>query len=93
MLVRAAAGQVTAEIRIDGPVTTGGQTPPCGASGVITMPSEPGTSIWPPEASVYAVEPSGVPATTPSLCATNRSSRWSASLRRSDASGWLCADV
>ena len=40
--------------------------PPCGASGVNTMPSAPGASIGPPAASVYALDPSGVPITKPS---------------------------
>ena len=38
--------------RLSEPVTSGGQTPPCGASGVTTMPVAPAASIGPPAASV-----------------------------------------
>ena len=59
-------GSISIAIRLSPPATSGGQHPPCGASGVNTIPAAPGASTGPPAASVYALEPSGVATTMPS---------------------------
>ena len=63
---RRGPGRAATVSRLSPPATSGGQQPPCGASGVNTNPLPPGASTGPPAASVYALEPSGVATTSPS---------------------------